>query len=60
VTTRRRGRWGSFLAAAVVIAAGFGVALVEAYRLPKGSIWFVVGAAVLLVLLIRCFGARKP
>jgi hypothetical protein len=56
----RRGQWGSFLAAAVVIAAGFGVALVEAYRLPKGSIWFVVGAAVLLILLIRWFGARKP
>lgn len=48
------------LAGAVVIAAGFGVALVEAYRLPKGSIWFVVGGAVLLVLLIRVLGARKP
>jgi hypothetical protein len=58
--TPRRGRRGSFVAAAVVIAAGFGVALVEAYRLPKGSIWFVVGAAVLLVLLIRWLGARKP
>lgn len=48
------------LAGAVVIAAGFGVALVEAYRLPKGSIWFVVGGAVLLILLIRALGARKP
>jgi len=48
------------LAGGVVIAAGFGVALVEAYRLPKGSIWFVVGAAVLLVLLIRVLGTRKP
>jgi hypothetical protein len=36
------------------------VALVEIYRLPKGSIWFVVAAAVLLVLLVRRLGARKP
>jgi hypothetical protein len=57
---RRRPRWAPMLAGGVVIAAGFGVALVEAYRLPKGSIWFVVGAAVLLVLLIRVLGARKP
>jgi hypothetical protein len=48
------------LAGGVVIAAGFGVALVEAYRFPKGSIWFVAGGAVLLVLLIRLLGARKP
>jgi hypothetical protein len=48
------------LAGGVVIAAGFGVALVEVYRFPKGSIWFVVGGAVLLVLLIRVLGARKP
>jgi hypothetical protein len=48
------------LAGGVVIAAGFGVALVEAYGFPKGSIWFVVGAAVALVLLIRLLGARKP
>jgi hypothetical protein len=48
------------LAGGVVIAAGFGVALVEAYRFPKGSIWFVVGGAVLLILLIRVLGARKP
>ena len=56
----RRPRWAPMLAGGVVIAAGFGVALVEAYRFPKGSIWFVVGGAVLLVLLIRVLGARKP
>jgi len=48
------------LAGGVVIAAGFGVALVEAYRFPKGSIWCVVGGAVLLVFRIRVPGARKP
>lgn len=55
---RRRG-WGPILAGGVVIAAGFGVALVEAYRLPKGSIWIVAGAAVLLVVLIRLLGGRR-
>jgi hypothetical protein len=44
------------LAGGVVIAAGFAVGLVEVYRWPKGSIWLVAGAAVLLVLLIRRLG----
>ena len=55
----RRRRWPPILAGGVVIAAGFGVALVEVYRMPKGSIWIVVGAAVLLVVLIRLLGGRK-
>jgi hypothetical protein len=57
---RRRSPWAPVVAGSVVIAAGFGVALVEMYRLPKGSIWFVAAAAVLLVLLVRWLGARKP
>ena len=56
----RRSRWAPLVAGGVVIAAGFGVALVEVYRLPKGSIWLVVAAAVLLIVLIRWLGARKP
>ena len=56
---RRRRRWPAILAGGVVIAAGFGVALVEVYRWPQGSLWFVVGAAVLLVFLIRMLGRRK-
>jgi hypothetical protein len=55
---RRRRGWVPILAGGVVIAAGFGVALVEVYRLPKGSIWIVVGVAVLLVVLIRLLGSR--
>ena len=55
---RRRSSWAPILAGGVVIAAGFGVALVEIYRWPKGSLWFVVGAAVLLVLIIRTLGRR--
>ena len=57
---RRRSTWAPLLAGGVVIAAGFGVALVEVARLPKGSIWLVVGVAALLVLLIRVLGGRKP
>ncbi len=55
----RRRRWAPILAGGVVIAAGFGVALVAAYRMPKGSIWIVVGVAVLLVVIIRVLGGRK-
>lgn len=50
---RRRSQRGLVLAGAVVIAAGFGIAIVEALQLPKGAIWAVVGAAVLLVIVIR-------
>jgi hypothetical protein len=56
---RRRARWASVLAGAVVIVAGFGVALVEVYLLPKGSIWLVIGAAALLVVVIRGLGHRR-
>lgn len=51
--SRRRSHWGSIAAGVVVITAGFGVAVVEALKLPKGSIWLVVAAALLLILLIR-------
>jgi UDP-N-acetylmuramyl pentapeptide phosphotransferase/UDP-N-acetylglucosamine-1-phosphate transferase len=51
--SRRRSHWGMVLAGGVVIAAGFAVAIVEMLTLPKGSIWVVVAAALLLVLLIR-------
>lgn len=57
---RRRGsHWAPILAGGVVVAAGFGIALVEVYRWPKGSIWLVVAGAVLLVLLIRLLGRRQ-
>ncbi len=39
----RRSQAGLILAAVVIILAGFGIALVEMYRLPKLSIWGVVG-----------------
>ena len=57
---RRRSQTGLILAAAVIVLAGFGIALVEMYRWPKGSIWAVVGVAVLLVAIIRTVSTRKP
>jgi hypothetical protein len=43
----------------VIVLAGFGIALVEMYRLPKASHWGVVGGAVLLVAVIRSVSTRR-
>jgi hypothetical protein len=56
----RPSQTGLVLAGAVIVLAGFGIALVEMYRWPKGSIWGVVGVAVLLVAIIRTVSTRKP
>jgi UDP-N-acetylmuramyl pentapeptide phosphotransferase/UDP-N-acetylglucosamine-1-phosphate transferase len=58
LTGRQRSRRGLALAGGVVIAAGFAIALVEALKLPKGSIWMVVAATVALVALIRWLTRR--
>jgi membrane protein YdbS with pleckstrin-like domain len=50
---RRRSQLALVLSGAVVILAGFAIAIVEAMHRPKGSIWFVVGAAIALVAAIR-------
>jgi hypothetical protein len=55
----RRSQLGLMLAALVIVAAGFGIALVEMYRWPKGSIWGVAGAAVLLIALIRAVSRSR-
>lgn len=57
-TTRRR-RLGLVLAGAVVVIGGVGVGVVEVLRLPRGSVWFVVGGTILLVALIRAATARR-
>jgi hypothetical protein len=56
---RRRSHRGLVLAAAVIVTAGFGIAIVEAFRLPKGSIWVVVAVAVVAVAAIRALTARR-
>ena len=50
---RRRSHLGLVLAGAVVILAGFAVALTEALHFPKGSILVVVAVAVVIVAAIR-------
>ena len=57
---RRPSQVGLVLAAAVIILAGFAIALVEMYRWPKAAIWGVVGVTVLLVAVIRTVSTRKP
>lgn len=49
----KRSRAGPILAATVLIAAGFAVAIVEMLRLPKGTIWIVVAVAVAALAVIR-------
>jgi len=58
MTPHRRSQWSPVLAGVVVIA-GLAVGVVEVYQFPKGSIWVVVGATVLLVALIRALGRRR-
>jgi len=55
---RRRAGWPTIAAGGVVVAAGFAIALVELLRFPKGSVWMVVGAAALLLFLLRLVGRR--
>ena len=57
---RRRSQLGPLLSGAVVILAGFGIALVEAYQAPKASIWVVVVSAVLLIAVIRLLTRPRP
>jgi hypothetical protein len=44
---------GTILAASILIAAGFAVAVVEMLRLPKGTIWIVVAVVVAALAVIR-------
>jgi len=53
---KRRARWPSIAAGGVVVAAGFAIGLVELLRFPKGSVWVVVGAAALLLFVLRVVG----
>jgi hypothetical protein len=51
-----RSRWPAIAAGGIVVAAGFTIAVVELLRFPKGSVWIVVGAAALLLFLLRVIG----
>ena len=52
----RRERWSAIAAGGVLIAAGFAIALAELLRFPKGSVWIVAGAAVLVLFVLRVVG----
>lgn len=54
-----RRRLGLVLAGAVVVAGGFGIAIVEAMLWPRGTIWIVAGATVGLIVLIRALTAPR-
>jgi hypothetical protein len=51
----RRARW-AIAAGAILIAAGFAIALVELLRFPKGSVWVVVAFAAVLLFAVRAVG----
>ena len=53
---RRRSHWRLAVGGGIVMAAAVAVALVERYRMPKGSIWIVVAAAALLAFLVLVVG----
>jgi hypothetical protein len=55
---RRKSHLGLILAGAVVVVAGFAIAVVEVLHFPKGSIWAVVAVTVVLVALIRSLTPR--
>ena len=56
---RRRSHRGLVLAGVVIVATGFAIAIVEAMRLPKGSIWLVVAGAAVIVTAIRAYTVRR-
>ena len=56
---RRRSHAGLVISGVVVILAGFAIAMVEALRLPKFSIWVVVSATILIVAAIRLVDRRR-
>ncbi len=54
----RRARRGAVVAGAVVAAGGVAVGLVELLRLPRGSLWVVVGLTAALAAGIRALTRR--
>ena len=51
--SRRPSAVGAVLAGVILVAAGFGLALVKALRLPSYTIAAVVGGGVVAVALVR-------
>ena len=49
----RRSAVPSLIGGLIVILAGVAVGLVEALKWPKGSIWFVIGGALMSLVALR-------
>jgi len=49
---RRRSQTGLVLAGAAVVAGGVAIGLVELLHFPKGSVWVVVAATIVIVATI--------
>jgi len=55
----RRSAIPSVIGGLIVVVAGVAIGVVEALRWPKGSVWIVVGAAALSLLVLRRFTRRR-
>lgn len=56
---RRRAHLGHVVAGAAIIAGGIGIGLVEALRLPPGTVWVVVGITVGIMVITRSLSNRR-
>ena len=55
----RRSAIPSVIGGLIVVVAGVAIGVVEAMRWPKGSVWIVVGAAALSLLVLRRFTRQR-
>ena len=54
----RRGPMAHLLAGAAIVAGAIGIGVVEALRLPKGSVWLVVAITLVVVVVARSLPRR--
>lgn len=57
--SRKRERAGLVVAGGVIAVGAVAVALVEMFRLPKGSVWIVVAVTMTVVVAIRALTTRR-
>jgi len=55
----RRSHAGLVASGAVIVLAGFAVALGEMWRLPKGTVWGIVAVTAAIVGTIRAITRRR-
>lgn len=57
--SRERERAGLVVAGGAIAVGAVAVALVEMFRLPRGSVWIVVAVTVAIVVAIRALTTRR-